>query len=79
MWDELDRSVRKVHPTNQQSLIDELKKAWNAISGTFLKKIVEQMSHIWQAVVKSRGGYCEESKVLVGKTQAPDNYSKNVF
>ncbi|KAI3364037.1 hypothetical protein L3Q82_010866 [Scortum barcoo] len=32
VWDELDRSVRKAHPTNQQSLIEELKKAWNSNS-----------------------------------------------
>ena len=61
--DELDQSVRKTRPTNQQSLFNELKKAWNAIPGTYLKKLVEQMPGICQAVVKARGGYFKESKV----------------
>ncbi|KAI3361873.1 hypothetical protein L3Q82_002196 [Scortum barcoo] len=55
VWDELDRSVRKACPTNQQSLIDELKKAWKAIPGTYLKKLVERMPRICHAVVKARG------------------------
>ena len=63
VWDESDRSVRKGRPTNQQSLTDELKKAWNAIPGTYLKKPVERMPRICHAVVKDRGGYFEESKV----------------
>uniref|UniRef100_A0A3P8SU24 Tc1-like transposase DDE domain-containing protein n=1 Tax=Amphiprion percula TaxID=161767 RepID=A0A3P8SU24_AMPPE len=63
VWDELDQPVRKVHPTNQQSLTDELKKAWNVIPGTYLKKLVEQMPRICRAVVKARGGYFEDSKV----------------
>lgn len=62
VWDELDRPVRKVRPTNQQSLIDKLKQAWNAIPGTYLKKLVEQMPRVCHAVVKARG-YFEESKV----------------
>uniref|UniRef100_A0A4W6D483 Tc1-like transposase DDE domain-containing protein n=1 Tax=Lates calcarifer TaxID=8187 RepID=A0A4W6D483_LATCA len=64
VWDKLDRSVRKVHPTNQQSFIDELKKAWNAIPGTYRKKnLVERMPRTCHAVVKARGGYSEKSQV----------------
>ncbi|CAJ1048533.1 hypothetical protein F2P81_021770 [Xyrichtys novacula] len=40
--DELDRSVRKMRPTNQQSLFNKLKKSWNAIPGTYLEKLVKR-------------------------------------
>ena len=46
VWDGLDQSVRKVRPTNQQSLIDELKKAWCAIPGPYLKKWVMNASYM---------------------------------
>lgn len=62
VWDELDRSVRKARPTNQQSLTDELMKAWNAILAHMLQKLVGWMPRIYHAVVKARA-YSEESKV----------------
>lgn len=52
-----------MHPTTQQSLPDDLKKAWNAVPATYVKKLVERVPRICRAVVKARGGYFEETKV----------------
>ncbi|KAI3362345.1 hypothetical protein L3Q82_012237 [Scortum barcoo] len=57
----IDQSEKHV-PQISSLLLDELKKAWKAIPGTYLKKLVERMPRICHAVVKARGGYFEESK-----------------
>lgn len=63
LWDELDRRVRLMRPTNQKQLWDCLQKAWRSIPSSTLLKLVSRMPKVCAAVIKARGGYFEESKL----------------
>lgn len=63
IWDELDRNVRKMRPTNQNQLWEFLQACWTQIAATTLNKLIERMPNVCAAVLKSKGGYFEESKI----------------
>lgn len=63
LWDELDREVRKMQPTNSKQLWAFLKTCWDRLSTESLQKLIERMPRICAAVIRARGGYFEESKI----------------
>lgn len=63
LWDELDRQVRKLQPTNTKQLWTFLQNCWNQITAEFLHKLIERMPRICAAVIRAKGGYFEESKI----------------
>ncbi|KMQ83189.1 paired box protein and transposase domain containing protein [Lasius niger] len=63
LWDELDRSVRKLQPKNSEQLWSYLQTIWKSISTETLQKLIERMPKICRAVIKEKGGYFEESKI----------------
>lgn len=63
LWDELDRKVRASHITSQLSLWETLQKCWSEIHAMTLEKLIRRMPRVCAAVIKSKGGYFEESKI----------------
>lgn len=63
LWDELDRRLRETCPQSQQLLWDHLQSAWNNIPADTLQKLVCRLPKICKAVIRSKGGYFEESKL----------------
>lgn len=63
LWDELDRKVRTMQPTNQKQLWTFLQTCWDQISTESLHKLIARMPRVCAAVIRAKGGYFEESKI----------------
>jgi len=63
LWDELDRALRKLRPKNKKELFNAILTAWKSIKRETLKILLHRMPRACKAVIKSRGGYFEESKI----------------
>lgn len=63
LWDELDRQVRRSCPTSQKHLWRLLQDQWQKISTSTLEKLVARLPKICQAIMKSKGGHIDESKI----------------
>lgn len=63
LWDELDRRIRKMQPTNLTALWECLQTAWHQIEEETLTKLMNRMPRVCQAVITAKGGYFEESRV----------------
>ena len=59
VWDELDRRVKEKQPPSAQYFGNSFKTVGKA----FLMKLVERMPSVCKAVIKSKGGYFEESQM----------------
>ena len=64
VWDELDRRVKAKQPTSAQHLWELLQDCWKTIPGDYLMKLIERMPRVCKAVIKAKGGYFEESKLI---------------
>lgn len=64
LWDELDRQVRDLAPTSENSMWNCLKQVWENLDPQILRKLVERMPKICAALIKSKGCYFNE-KTLV--------------
>lgn len=62
-WDELDRKVRQKRPSNEKDLFKFLKEAWEDISGSYWRKLLQRLPRVCAAVIKAKGGYFNESRV----------------
>ena len=62
-WEELDRRVRDLKPANLPGLWDCLNEAWNNIPPQALKKLIEGMPKLRAAVIKAKGGHCQENRL----------------
>lgn len=60
LWDELDRQVKSMRPTSENSLFDSLQTAWNNIQVNTLHKLVDRMPRICEAIIKAGGGHFDE-------------------
>jgi len=49
--------------TNQNRLWEFLQVYWTQISAASLNKLIERMPNVCATVLKSKGGYFEESKI----------------
>ena len=56
--DELDRRVKEKQPTSVQHMWELLQDCWKSIPGE-----AERIPRVWKAVIKTKGGYFEESKI----------------
>lgn len=63
VWDELDRKVKNRQPTNAKQLLQFIQDEWKKITPQYLEKLLNRMPKICAAVIKSRGGYFDESTV----------------
>lgn len=63
LWDELDRKVREKCPTSQKDLWKYLQETWKEISIETMRKLVERLPRLVQAVISNRGGYVDESRI----------------
>ena len=69
LWDEFDRNVRKMHPTNQKHLWVSIQTSWNQISTKSLQKLIVRMHRV-RMNVQSKGAqsmcccYKSERKIL---------------
>ena len=63
LWDEIDWYVKKFQVKSEEHLWELLQKAWIAVTMETLNKLILRMPRIYEAVMKKRGGYFDESKV----------------
>ena len=63
LWEEIDRNVRKVCPKSKTHLWEMLQKSWTTIQSEKLKKLLDRMPRLVQAVIAARGGYIDEKKI----------------
>lgn len=63
LWDELDRKVRVMAPSNVEALWACLHSAWENISTETLEKLVSRMPQLCEAVIRAKGGHIDESKI----------------
>lgn len=63
LWDQLDRQVRKCCPTSQEDLWRKLQDEWKKITQTTLEKLVARLPKLCEAVIKTKGGHIDESKI----------------
>lgn len=63
LWEELDRRVRDSAPTSQSDLWRLLQEAWESLPAITLQKLVDRMPRLVEAVIKSKGGFFDETKV----------------
>jgi len=63
LWDELDRKVRAMRPTNLNQLWECLQTCRNEFATTTLNKLIARMPKVCEAVRKAKGGYFNESKI----------------
>lgn len=63
LWDELDRRVRDLKPTNLNSLWDYIKDAWNNMKSQTLQKHVEKKPKICAEVIKAKGDQFQENRL----------------
>lgn len=61
LWDELDRQVRDLRPTNQKHLWDILKRCWDNLKSETLQKLVERLPRICAAIISAKGGHIDEN------------------
>lgn len=64
LWDELDREVRKMQITSKKTLWECLNQAWIGLKPETLQKLVCRMPKICAAIIKSKGGYFDEKKLI---------------
>jgi transposase len=58
VWGELDHRVKEKQPTGAQRMWELLQDCWKSTSGYYLFK---RMPRVCKAVIKTKGGYLEES------------------
>lgn len=63
LWDELDRQVKKLRPTSQPDLWLKLKQVWDRLQPEILRKLVNRMPKLCQAVIKARGSHFDENRL----------------
>lgn len=63
LWEELDRQVRKSAPTSTTEMWNKLQSSWTSISEETLAKLIARMPRLCAAIIKSRGGHIDESKI----------------
>lgn len=63
LWDELDRRARVVGATSKEQLWNVLHQEWNNIPGETLRKLIERMPRVVEAVIKAKGGFFDEKKI----------------
>ena len=63
LWEEIDRNVRKVCSKSKKHLWELLQKSWTTIKSEKLKKLLDRMPRLVQAVIAARGGYIDEKKI----------------
>jgi hypothetical protein len=59
VWDELDRRLKEKQPTSAQHMWD----SFTTVGKAFQVKLVERMPRVRKAIIKTKGGYFEESKI----------------
>ena len=64
VWDEMDCRVKAKGPPSAQHLWELPQDCWKTISGDDLMKLMERMPRVCKVVIKAKGGYFEESKIL---------------
>ncbi|CAK9832722.1 Transposable element Tc1 transposase [Anthophora retusa] len=55
--------VREKCPTSQKDLWKCLQETWKEISTETMRKLVERLPRLVQAVISNRGGYVDESRI----------------
>lgn len=63
LWDELDRRIRQHSISSETDLMDKINSEWKLIGEETLRKLIERMPRVCQAVIKAKGGWFEESKI----------------
>lgn len=63
LWDKLDRRIRQTPASFLENLWRQLQDAWKSISLETLKKLINRMPRLVQAVLKAKGGYFDESAI----------------
>lgn len=63
LWDELDRQVKKLRPTNKSDLWLKLRQVWDGLQPEILQKLVNRMPKICKAIIKARGSHFDENRL----------------
>lgn len=63
LWEEIDRRVRKLHPTSEEDLWQKLQQVWDNIEPECVEKLVARMPALMKMVIKQEGGYFKEKGV----------------
>lgn len=64
LWDELDRQRQEKRPTSETDLWNIIKDVWNGLKPEILRKLVERLPRICEAIIKARGGHIDEKKLI---------------
>ena len=63
VWDELDQKVIDKQPTSTAHLLQFLQECWAELFSVYLQSLVEKILRICEAVIATKGGHFDESKV----------------
>ena len=63
LWEELDRVVRQSPPTSANDMWNKLQSTWPSITSETLVKLIERIPRLYAAIVQSRGGHIDETKI----------------
>ena len=56
VWDYIEANIEDIHFHNVDELYEAIKKVWLAISGDYIKKLIDSMKRRIQTIIKARGG-----------------------
>ena len=59
VWDELERRVKE----SRQQVLSICGNSFKTVRKAFHMKLVERMPRVYKAVIKTKGGYFEESQI----------------
>ena len=64
LWDEFDRKIRIKGLTSKTHLWQVLKEAWSEIQPETLEKLTNRLPRLCKAVIRAKGGFFEERRIL---------------
>ena len=63
LWEEIDRNIRFHYLTSKEHLWQILQKAQKNIKSKTIKKLIARMPRMYQAVIRSKGGFFNEKAI----------------
>jgi hypothetical protein len=60
LWEKMDRMIKVKKPTSLAALEEIIREVWQEITPDYLRKLIDRLPRICQAVIKAEGGYFDE-------------------
>jgi Sucrose synthase len=71
VWDEMEREKCRRRPKNETELVEVIQDVWENFDPAKLRKLVERIPRVLQAVIEAEGGY-------FGEKYAPRKFKKQL-